>query len=134
MITILVPDYETAFPRPVDDNGNFKRSETRHPNDIRIKSGKIDFKLKIHLNKKLIPENAVVEVHDGKTVKRLMGVNGVFSTGKVTDDPHSIVALDHSNGLVSFNNTLLPHNANKLLNPYLVLEMSLCPSPSPSFL
>eukprot|EP00112_Aurelia_sp_Birch-Aquarium-sp1_P018303 Seg435.13 transcript_id=Seg435.13/GoldUCD/mRNA.D3Y31 product="hypothetical protein" protein_id=Seg435.13/GoldUCD/D3Y31 len=124
-----VPAYETVHPFTVDENSkrsvNSRRSlHHTDPMFVHFTAFGFDFHLNLTLNKHLVPEGQVIEHHTNDGIKRYIGAPNTYSIGNVVSDDKSIVALDHSNGLVGIHRhtgclrkkySLLTGNRNKMI-------------------
>ena len=66
-----------------------------------------DFKLNVSTNKAVIPENQMIEHHSKEGVERLIGKEATYTIGEVMNSSDSLVALDHSVGMVRKNELLI---------------------------
>ncbi len=92
------------------DHNARRSSEARNTLDddtpmyLHFKAFGKDFHMQLKRNRDVAPESQVIEHHTKKGIQRLRGKPITISTGKIVQDPDSIVSLDHSAGLVRILN------------------------------
>ena len=103
-------DFEVVFPYNVDETGNRVDKKKIHKENaifLLFKAFGTNFHINASANRAVIHENQLIEHHTKSGIKRLIGKEATYTTGTVLNSDQSMVALEHSDGMVTSSIAML---------------------------